>query len=105
MQIWWLHHLGQGIKPILKLLRGPKANVLLMIILVKTSLWRPYINPIWLCPQVSKAEPYLHETCFQDSSTFGQLYTLFDLDLSFNQLKKLGRGVFSGLASLRSIQV
>jgi hypothetical protein len=42
---------------------------------------------------------------FQDSSTFGQLYTLFDLDLSFNQLQKLGRGVFSGLASLRAIQV
>ena len=40
-----------------------------------------------------------------ESSTFGKLTTLLSLDFSHNRLKRVKRGAFGGLASLRSINL
>ena len=39
------------------------------------------------------------------SSTFGKIPTLLNVDLSDNRLKRVKRGAFGGLASLRSINL
>ena len=38
-----------------------------------------------------------------ESSTFGKIPTLLDMDLSHNNLSKVRRGVFQGLVSIRKL--
>ena len=40
-----------------------------------------------------------------ESSTFGKLPSLLDLDLSYNKLERVRRGVLAGLSSIRDVRL